>query len=48
MPFVLICFCLVFICYKCFKKVQTKSELPTQDCVLLKIGVLKFLTAHAH
>lgn len=44
-PLVLICFFgLVFICYKCLNK---KSELPSQDCVLLSIGVLKFLTTHS-
>lgn len=37
-------FSLVFICYKCLNK---KSELPSQDCVLLSIGVLKFLTTHS-
>lgn len=38
---------LVFIGYECLKKVQRKSELPSQDCVLLKFGVLKFLTTHS-
>lgn len=49
MPFVLICFfCLVYLHYKCLKKVQTKSELPSQDCVLLTVGVLKLLTTRSH
>lgn len=48
MPFVLLCFFVLFLFVKkCLKKVQTKSELPSQDCVLLKIGVLKFLTTHS-
>lgn len=27
---------------------QTKSEFPSQDCVLLTVGVLKLLTTHSH